>query len=271
VRAALVNGQVPPDAAAAIAIGDRGLNYGDGLFETIALRNGVIRRLAAHLERLAAGCERLKIPLPGTDCLRNEAAQVAGPVRDGIIKIIVTRGAAGRGYRPADDAIPTRVVTLHDAPPPGRAEIEVRWCAVRLSRNPALAGLKHLNRLEQVLAQSEWHDPAIDEGLMRDYEGELVCATSSNVFLVVGGELVTPDLRNCGVRGIMRAEVIRLAMRRGITVREEPLWPDMLASASEVFVTNAIRGIRAVVKLDELSWSCGPLTQTLSRDIESHA
>lgn len=143
----------------------------------------------------------------------------------------------------------------------------VRWCETRLGRNTRLAGIKHLNRLEQVLAQQEWDDPRIAEGFMLDTEGELVCATSCNVFLVRDGVLRTPDLRFCGVAGVMRARVILAAAELGIAVVEEPLWPDDVATAQEVFITNAVRGIRAVVSLDTLSWSPGPITAQLAAQL----
>jgi 4-amino-4-deoxychorismate lyase len=271
VRAALVNGVAPADAASAVAIADRGLNYGDGLFETMALREGKVRLLDAHMTRLASGCARLKIGYPGTELLLKEIAGVTGTVREGVVKVIVTRGSAGRGYRPDANAASTRIVTLHELPPASKTEIKVRWCEMRLSRNPALAGIKHLNRLEQVLAQGEWNDAQIEEGLMLDYEDELVCGTSSNIFIVRGRELMTPDLRYCGVRGVMRGEVVKAAMQLGIEVHEEPLWADNLETANEVFVTNAVRGIRSVVMLDALTWSNGPVTQAIRKALEKHA
>jgi 4-amino-4-deoxychorismate lyase len=122
-----------------------------------------------------------------------------------------------------------------------------------------------------VLAQQEWNDPAIEEGLMLDYEGELVCGTASNVFIVRSGEVITPDLRYCGVRGVMRAAVIAAAMRLEFPVREEPLWPHDLDTATEVFVTNAVRGVRAIVALDEMTWPRGPITEALQRAAQSDA
>ena len=127
-----------------------------------------------------------------------------------------------------------------------------------------LAGMKHLNRLEQVLAQREWQDPAIDEGLMLDTEGELVCGTMSNVFIVSDGALVTPDLRFCGVRGIMRGEVLRVTHELGIQFSEAPLWPHDLEKADEIFITSALRGVRAVVSVDTLRRGVGPVTQQLA-------
>lgn len=260
----LINGSRPPDLAHALPLNDRGFQYGDGLFETARLEHGVVRFLEAHLERLRAGCARLQIPPPDNATLRQEIATVTTNLRSAVLKIVVSRGIGARGYRLSADCTPTRVVATYAAPEvdPDRA-LHVRWCATRLGRNERLAGIKHLNRLEQVLAQSEWNDPATDEGLMLDTEGEVVCATSSNVFIVREGMLFTPDLRYCGVKGVMRGEVLRVASALGIAVSEEPLWPYDVEAADEVFLTNAVRGIRAVGALDSRQWASGPVTSAL--------
>jgi len=132
-----------------------------------------------------------------------------------------------------------------------------------MARNTALAGIKHLNRLEQVLAQREWWDASIDEGLMLDTEGELISGTASTVFMVANGCLCTPDLRYCGVRGTMRARVLDKARELNIEIVEEALWPEDLEAASEIFVTNAVRGIRPVVALEGKQWVVGPVTRRL--------
>jgi len=258
----LVNGIVPADAAQAIAVDDRGLSYGDGLFETMLLRDGTVRFLSSHLSRLQLGCRRLGIDYPEA-ALTADIAQISAAAREGVLKVIITRGAGGRGYRPLEGTQSTRIVSLHPAPAE-TATITARWCELRLSRNPALAGMKHLNRLEQVLAQREWSDERIGEGLMLDTEGELVGGTTSNVFIVRQGVLLTPDLRFSGVRGVMREQVLKAAAKLGLQSSEEPLWPHDLDVASEVFVSNAVRGIRSVIALDEHRWSAGSIARRLS-------
>ena len=269
--AMLVNGVALDDASGAIAADDRGLNYGDGLFETMLCQDGRVRLLDAHLQRLAGGCARLGIAATDEALLREEIRRVAAD-RSGVVKIVMTRGAGGRGYRPPADLSPTRIVSF-SAPPasPTRSELNVRWCEMRLGRNAALAGMKHLNRLEQVLAQREWNDPAIDptvdEGFMRDTEGELVCATMSNVFIVRRNEIVTPDLRFCGVRGVMRDEVLRLAREAGVAAHETALWPRDVETADEIFITNAVRGVRSVTRVDDRTWSPGPITRLIAAGV----
>jgi 4-amino-4-deoxychorismate lyase len=253
--ALLVNGVPPADPSHAIAADDRGFQYGDGLFETTLLIDGRVRFLDDHLQRLFTGCERLGIHAPDRQILLGEIAQVSAAAHRGVLKIIVSRGAGGRGYRPGSSDNATRVVALHALNETSKHSLQLQWCRTRLGRNVSLAGIKHLNRLEQVLAQSEWREGEADEGVMMDTEGELVCATAGNVFAVRDGTLITPDLRYCGVRGVMRAQVLTAAARLQLPVSEEPMWPHDLDAASEVFITNAVRGIQSAASLDSLRWS----------------
>lgn len=267
--AALINGSATTDATQAlhvhaISVEDRGLFYGDGVFETMLLRGGEVRFIDRHFARLQRGCERLGIAAPSEAIFQGDVAALIKGHNDGVVKYIVTRGAGGRGYRAATTIPPTRVAMLY--PPVERdaeSGIAVRWCETRLARNARLAGIKHLNRLEQVLAQSEWSDPRIAEGLMMDTEGEVVGATAGNVFIVTDGLLVTPDLRFSGIRGVMRDAIVTWAQRNGVPAEERALWPDEVEKASEVFVCNAVRGIRPVVELAERRFHIGSTTKRL--------
>jgi 4-amino-4-deoxychorismate lyase len=260
----LVNGGVPADPARAIDANDRGFQYGDGLFETALIVDCRVRFLDDHLQRLADGCERLGIATPDRSLLVTDIERVVANVRRGVLKIVVTRGVASRGYRPAQGVNPTRVVAVYPAPEEApRRMLMLRWCETRLARNARLAGIKHLNRLEQVLAQAEWQDADFDEGLMLDTEGELVSATAANVFVVRDGALVTSDLRFSGVRGVLRGQVLGAARQLGIAVSEEPLWPYHVECASEVFLTNSVRGIRSVGALGDRQWHETPVADQL--------
>jgi 4-amino-4-deoxychorismate lyase len=265
VLAALLNGVPIVDATHGVDAEDRGLQYGDGLFETMLLSAGAIRAFDDHLARLRAGCERLHIAMPDSDLVAQEIGALTRSCRNGIVKLTLTRGAGGRGYR-ADPALhSTRLLALYEFNPEhGPTPIVARWCTTRLARNPLLAGIKHLNRLEQVLAQNEWRDDAIAEGLMLDIEGELIGGTSSNVFAVTEGALCTPDLRFSGIRGVMREQVLRAARALGVAVEERALWPHDIDNASEVFVTNAVRGIRPVTALGEQRWPVGAMAHRLA-------
>jgi len=245
----LVNGR----SAATIDVMDRGLQYGDGLFETIACPGGRPRLLAHHLDRLAHGCGRLGIAPPASDSLLQEIAAVA-LASDCVVKVIVTRGPSGRGYRPPSDAVPSRIVAAFPwTPQAGNSwldGIRLRTCRTRLAGQPALAGLKHLGRLEQVMARAEWDDETVAEGLMRDEAGQLIGGTQSNLFLRVGEELRTPKVNRCGVAGVMRRAMLEWAERQDIPARETRMQPEEIFAADEVFLTNALIGALPARELD---------------------
>jgi 4-amino-4-deoxychorismate lyase len=240
----LVNGV----ESSAISVDDRGLQYGDGLFETMAALNGRVRNFARHMERLAEGGRRLGLPVPDANLIAAECERALVGLGAGSVKLMVTRGPGPRSYRPPADPAITRIVVSSAPKPRNDPEdgIVVRLCDTPIGLNPRLAGLKHLNRLEQVLACAEWSDPAIAEGLMCSVDGRIVCATAANVFLVREGRLVTPDIRDCGVAGVMRGVVLAAARELAIDTQVRDVVPEDLASADEVFLTNAITGVRPV-------------------------
>jgi len=261
----LINGQPETN----IAVTDRGLQYGDGLFETLAFRNGQLELLQAHLARLIKGCERLKLKFTEVEKLKAELSLVCQQTsEDSVIKIILTRGSGGRGYKAPIDNEALRIVSCHpmpDYPDANHTGIKVRLCDQRLGLNPSLAGIKHLNRLEQVLARSEWDDASISEGLMLDSNDKLIEGTMSNVFLVKNNKLLTPTIKHSGISGIMRAEIIKLAVELGIECDETDLGVADLLQAEEVFVSNSVINIWPVTELADKkqTWEHGPITQKL--------
>ncbi|MBH3430289.1 aminodeoxychorismate lyase [Pseudomonas alkylphenolica] len=254
---------VPADA---VNLQSRALAYGDGLFETIAVRAGKPSLLEYHLDRLALGCQRLAID---ADLLlvRDEVCRYASALGGGVLKLILVRGDSQRGYAPATGVAPRRILQGSPLPayPAAHAEQGVRLfpCTTRLAEQPLLAGLKHLNRLEQVLARAEWQDAEHAEGLMRDVSGRIIEGVYSNLFMVHGNELLTADLSRCGVAGVMRAALIEQAARDGIALRITDLTPQDLEQADEVFVCNSVYGVWPVRAFASLNWPPGPLTRKL--------
>ncbi len=249
--------------AAQVASDDRGLLYGDGLFETVLFVDGAAPLWSRHLQRLALGCARLRLPPPQATVLARECALVAAGHARAVVRITLTRGSGARGYAPPPVPRPRRIVAAQPAPEPRidglRAGIRVGFCAKRLAAQPLLAGLKHLNRLEQVLARAEWDDPAIAEGLMFDATDQPVCATAANLFAVVDGVLRTPALDQCGVAGVTRAEVLA---RHGAAV-VAPLTRAELARADEVFLTSSVRGIVPVAQTPDRRYAVGAIARSL--------
>ena len=244
-----------------VSVADRGFTYGDGLFETLRMVGGYAPLWSRHAQRLAEGCARLRISPPDMAAIHAEVLRLANGLDDAVARVTVTRGVGARGYAFSDDARPTVVVTVSSLVLDASAYAEgivVRQCAMRLAVQPALAGMKHLNRLEQVLARAEWNTPDIAEGLMLDTEGHVVCATAANLFAVVAGRLVTPSVDRCGVAGVARAEVG--AVREVAQVR---LSLAALIEADEVFLTSAVRGILPVRVFATRSWQPGPVARAL--------
>lgn len=249
-----------------VAVLDRGFQYGDGIFTTLRVVAGSPLFLDLHLQRLARDAGRLGLPEPDRALLTGEVRALIGDCRDGVLKIMLTRGIGGRGYRPPDSVAPTRVLALHPpvAYPPTHATagVTVRYCHTRLGINPSLAGIKHLNRLEQVLARSEWSDPEVAEGIMLDAEGFVVEGTQSNLFLVRDGCLLTPRLDRCGIQGVMRTLVWQAADRLGLACQETRLIPADLLAADEVFLSNSVIGLWPVRELIGVrEYPVGPWTR----------
>lgn len=246
-----------------IDVTDRGLAYGDGLFETIAVRDSKPRFLDHHLDRLLDGCVRLRLPAPDRARLAADLALTAGGHRHGVLKLIITRGPGPRGYGRPAGAATTVAWGLAPTEPQTSGPVRVRWCETMASANPATAGLKSLARLDQVLARAEWMQPEVTEGLMTSTEGRLIGGTASNVFLVAGDRLLTPSVARAGIAGVMRRVVLESARRAGVAVSIADLPPSAVAGAAEVFLTNALTGIRPVHRLDSHSWTTGPVTRLL--------
>jgi 4-amino-4-deoxychorismate lyase len=233
--------------ALTVSVHDRALHYGDGLFETMTCRGGQVRWFDRHMARLRRGCGQLGIHCPEPATLLREMHGLASGEERCLLKLIVTRGVAdGRGYRPSGAERPTRILTRYPWPPPPRAEFRVHLSPVPLGSNPVLAGIKHLNRLEQVLAQRAAAQAGVDEALQLGEMGEVVSGSMSNLFAVLDDVWLTPPIRRCGVEGVMRSLVLESAAGLGIEVREAPLTPAQLLAAPAIVLSNVRLGLQAV-------------------------
>jgi len=265
----LVNGT----PGAAITAMDRGVAYGDGVFRTFRARGGCALQWRRHYSKLAHDCTALAITAPPADMLENEISSACAGEAECVVKIIVTRGASERGYAYSSGAETTRIVVAAAeaaAHPADHASVgvRVRLCSLRLSHQPALAGLKHLNRLENVIARAEWSDASISEGILLDREDHVIGGTMSNVFAVMSGALITPALDRCGVAGVTRDRVIDAASALGTACSVTTLsWTDLLAS-DEVFVVNSLVGVWPVRELNGAERGLGPVTRNIQRALQ---
>jgi 4-amino-4-deoxychorismate lyase len=264
----LINGEKKDN----LNITDRGIQYGDGLFETIEVSSGRAVFIDRHLDRLQLGCKRLHIPYPGNPILLSEIDLLLEGTFNAVLKIQITRGTGGRGYRQPDIVTPTRILSLHPFPnfPDSFAQegINVTSCKGQLSSNPVLAGIKHTNRLEQVLARAEWVSQSIQEGLMSDQQGNVIEGTMSNLFLVKEQKIITPLVDNCGVAGIIRRLILDFCPELGFDAEQQLVTKECLNHADEIFVTNSVIGVWPVKKIDNHSFSLGPVTRQISAYLE---
>lgn len=265
----LVNGQ-PVDA---IPVDDRGLAYGDGLFETMLARRSRLPLLDRHVERLLAGARALGFAEVPRALLEDELRMAAREQTDGIVKLIFTRGSGARGYRPPIDAVARRIIMTSPSPATvqtwQQAGVVLRYCSTTLEGSRLLAGLKHLNRLPQVMARAEWNDDSIHEGLMRDASGRIIAGTMSNLFAVHAGVLMTPPIVAGSVRGVMRGLVLQLAAARHIECREDFFTDAMIAGADEIFITNSILAVCPVRRIGDANCDIGTMTRLLQADVEN--
>ncbi|MEO6066320.1 MAG: aminodeoxychorismate lyase [Lysobacterales bacterium] len=241
----------------------RGLGYGDGVFETMRARDGRVALWPAHMARMAESCRRLGFDAPTASLLEVERDRFLRSTGDAVLKLMVWRHAGGAGYDTGSERRSHRCWTATPLPSHDSAPLRVRWCDLQLARQPRLAGLKTLNRLEQVLARGEWSGTEWDEGLLCDSSGQVISAIAGNLFAVIDGRLATPTLGQCGVAGVLRGWMLDQAQ----SIAGQPAPIDVrailraeLERASELFVTNAVRGIRGIGLLGDREYGVGPET-----------
>ncbi|GAA5010614.1 aminodeoxychorismate lyase [Lysobacter lycopersici] len=237
----------------AIPADDRGIAYGDGLFETLRVHRGEVPWWREHWSRLRLGAERLGIPLPDEAPVREEAESLFADGGDGVLKLLVTRGAGERGYAPPANPVPTWIVSRHAVPATPDRGLCLHVCATRVASQPALAGIKHCNRLEQVLARAEAERAGADEGLMLDSAGNAIGATTANLFTLIEGRWVAPAIVDCGIAGVCRAKLLP-----ALDADERMLSPAEVEAADAVFLCNAVRGILPVARLGAREWPSHP-------------
>lgn len=244
----------------------RALHYGDGVFRTMLCRDGAPVDWPLHRDKLFDDCAALRLDPPTEDDMLGDLRRLAAGHRTAVLKIVVARRAGARGYRPSGRAA-ERWVFVHPAPAVRAADYRSGIVAsvsdVILGEQALLAGVKHLNRLDQILASDGWADE-VAEALMRRADGALICGTRSNLFVVRDGVLLTPELDRCGVAGIMRRKILDCAQRMNIPTRRTDIGLPELLSAAEAFVCNAVIGIWPLRQLQARQWAApGAATRKL--------
>lgn len=256
-----------------LAVNDRATQFGDGCFTTARVIDGLVQRQTAHIARLQLACQRLMIPFTSWQSLNDEMSLLAQRQQTGVLKVIISRGAGGRGYSGSACETPTRILSTSDAPAHyarWKAEgITLALSPVPLGRNPWLAGLKHLNRLEQVLIRSHLEQTNADEALVLDSEGWVTECCAANLFWRCGQDVFTPRLDQAGVNGIMRQFIMAQLAQSAYRVVEVNAPLTALADADEVIICNALMPVIPVQRYAEQQWPARELYQFLAPLCES--
>ena len=256
-----------------ISIRDRGLLYGDGVFRTLRVSNGQAQHWPLHYQKLHHDCTAIGIPCPDFSQLSAELEMLLSNQNDCVVKLIVTRGISTRGYAPSTQTTPTHIWDIAPLPDYPAAwvtlGIKARLCQLRLSQQPRLAGIKHLNRLENVLAASEWNDSDITEGLLMDVDGNVIEGVRSNLFAVLKGTLTTPSLLGCGVAGIQRDRVIAWANTNNVPLVIRALNWDEVINADELFIVNSLIGVWPIRELEQRLWTDFAMARRVQQELSS--
>jgi len=251
----LINGK----PSAGLSMFDRGLAYGDGVFRTFLFKNGVPHHWELQYQKLSQDCQALGIACPSEEELLSDIKALFNGGADAVAKIIVTRGESSRGYAVPDGIQANRVVTksaLPTYPLSNQTQgVKLHLCELKLGLQVKLAGVKHLNRLENVLARMEWNDTKIADGLLMDSNDNVIECTMSNIFARFGNEFITPSLDQCGVAGIARARIIENAKDFDLDVKIEVLKLNKLMQADEIIICNSLFGVWQVVDFNGKQWS----------------
>lgn len=257
---------------------DRGFAYGDGVFRTMQIRDGLPVSWPFHYQKLVADCAVIGIVCPSAELLMSDLQQLF-PIHEfnegeaQVAKIIITRGEGERGYAPPAVTVPTRVIIKSSMPQYAASYYEqgvkLYVCETRLSAQPKLAGIKHLNRLENVLARMEWRDESMFDGLLLDQNDNAIECTMSNIFARYDNKIYTPELSQCGVAGITRQRILGLESLLDLTAYVAPLPLEKLLQADEVIICNSLYGAFQVTTIGSRNWAKQKLATTI-RNIFKH-
>lgn len=253
----------------AISAEDRGFSYGDGVFRTLRINMCAPVTWSSHYRKLQRDCEALKIACPASDLLLSELLSLCDTQRNYVAKITITRGVGLRGYAPVACENITRAISVSASPSYdpsfSSSGIMLHVCRLKLGHQPLLAGIKHLNRLENVLAAQECLQVGAAEGLLQDENGLVISGTRSNLFFLKNGTLYTPDLTQCGVAGVQRELVMTWAGKNGFPCKIKHFRLSELMAADEIFLVNSVFGLWPVRQLASYRRTIHPVAWNIQK------
>jgi 4-amino-4-deoxychorismate lyase len=226
-----------------LSVKNRGFSYGDGLFTTGKISNGCVEMLPLHITRLIDGCIKLKIEQPNMNELKNELQKIACSYTKAVIKVVITAGEGGRGYSRLGTSSPTVVISVSAYPEHyplwKKNGINLGISSLQLGINPMLSGLKHLNRLEQVLIREELDNRVEDDLLVTNINGHIIETSCANLFWIIDGQYYTPNITHSGVAGLVRANIL---INIPNVILDDFVLSDV-EQAQSMFICNSVMGI----------------------------
>ena len=252
-----------------ISVFNRNMQYGDGLFETCVAKDNQILFWDKHLLRLNIGCDKLKIKKIEESIWLEDIKKALSfsSKKNCIIKLILSRGNSQRGYSYPDDILPVRVVIVSEIiKSQSKQSFSLEYAQSGYHSNPNLAGIKHCNRIEQILARATMKE---DEAIMLDENKNIISVTQGNIYFIFGKRLLTPKLDRCGVIGSRRSLILELAKSIGLDIQEEEVSMIQAQKADEVFISNSLIGIQSVSSIEDCQLSSSSITDKIKRAFES--
>ncbi|MFC5077189.1 Aminodeoxychorismate lyase [Vibrio thalassae] len=254
-----------------VSVTDRSFQYGDGCFTTILTKSGKMQLWDQHVKRMERALSQLKISPVDWHKLKSDIDKLASPKVLAGIKIHVSRGEGGRGYSPNVNRGPLITLSQFEFPASyielRRSGLEMTLCDISLGLNPLLAGLKHNNRLEQILAKEHVERSGHIDGIVLDIEGNVIETTMANIFWFKDGVLHTPSLKMAGVEGVMRGEVLRIVAQDECPIVIDSFKLSTLKAADEIFVSNCILGVAPVTKIQDAQFPIGNMTRRIQEKL----
>ena len=239
---------------------NRNTQFGDGLFETCVVESKNILFWSYHIARLNKGCQKLGIGNVDESFWLSDIRKALSVSRlnNCVVKIMLSRGESLRGYGFESGIKPVRIVIVSEMPEiKPRQNLTLDFCDSGYASNPKLAGIKHCNRLEQILARADLKG---DEGIMLDEDSNIISVTQGNIFSIYANTLHTPRLDKCGIEGTRRAIILEIASELGMQINVGPLSVDELMESDEVFISNSVMEIQSITQIGDMSFASNGVT-----------
>jgi len=250
------------------SIFNRNTQFGDGLFETCLVENKKLLFWSNHFERMKLGCDRLKISMIDETLWLSDIKKAFSLMKidNCIVKLVLSRGESLRGYSYKDNIRPIRITIVSELKKNNQDKgFSLEFCNSGYNSNPKLAGIKHCNRLEQVIARA---GIKVDDGIMLDENENVVSVTQGNIFCVQGNRLITPNLDKCGIEGTRRAVILKIAVDLGFDINIKNLSVAELLRSDEVFISNSIQGVGPVNQIEDFVYSKHKITEIISETLK---